>query len=195
MSIYKVAKLFQKKLSLASTSNFQNLQGVYRSAISLTSPNIKALWVNSGSNDAYEDISDILSSIRNIAISGYNQAVQLGMPANGNHGYAGFLNNISAATQKLKDWRPSKPLDPMASNKLSDLERSIATAQSQFTPVGIPAQNVTVMPEQTIVGDKPIVMPTQTIVGDRPTSSSIDTGEGYQGEDEDNMSYMPLGYK
>lgn len=155
MSIFKVAKSFQKKLIFASSTNFQNLKTVYHAALDLTS--LKDLWLSGA--DPYSDdekkISGILSNIKNTAIKGYNQVMQNGMAASGQSGYAGFLANMDNAVQALHNWTPSVPLDPSASNKLGALQRVLETAQSSFTPVGIPAQNVQVLPDTLIVGNKP----------------------------------------
>lgn len=159
MSIFKVAKMFQQKLVLASNNNFQSLKSIYDAAISLTNPNIKNLWLTSENNvdDPYEqNVGDILDNIRTTAVRAYSQVMDYGMPASGQNGYAGFLQNMEGAVQQLIAWRPSKPLDPTASDKMGVLRRTVEDARSIFTPVGIPAQNPkTVLPEETIVGQRP----------------------------------------
>lgn len=153
-SIFKVAKMFQQKLIFASTSNFNNLKAVYQAAQMVT--NLKPLWLSGAGNDPYSEveIEQKLSKVRNVAATGYGQAMNYGMPASGPNSYAGFLTNMAAAVDDLSNWTSNGPLDPSASNSLGRLRSAVDTAQSQFTPVGIPAQQPTqVLPTTTIVGD------------------------------------------
>lgn len=173
MSIFKVAKMFQNKLVLASNGNFQSLKSIYDAAIALTSPNIKNLWLTSENsvNDPYEtNVGDILDNIRSVASRAYGQVMEQGMPASGQWGYAGFLQNMDNALQQLTAWHPSKPLDPMASDKMTALRQAVEGARSTFTPVGIPAQK----PKETVMQ-----MPQDTLTAKPPQSQE---GAALQGE-------------
>lgn len=181
--IYKVAQAFQKKLILASTNNFSNLKSIYQACegIGKNFAKSKNLWMTSGKDpygDADQDIGQAINNIVTIARKAYNQAIQQGMPANGQYGYAGFLVNMDKAIQALEDLGPFPALDPSASNALSDLKQTLNKADSEFVPVGIPGpvQHTNPPPRESIADLEP-----------KDTSFDVPKPEGaaYQGKGAD----------
>lgn len=155
--LYKVAKMFQQKLSLAAAGNLQNLKSIYQVSRSLAKT--KDLWVNAGS-DPYDDqdpnVAKAVDDIVTTSSRGYSQAITQGMPAVGQFGYDTFLNKMDQKVQTLEDLGPFPKLDPTASNTLGELKQTLAKARSEFVPIGIPApaQEIT-LPQDTIYGKPP----------------------------------------
>lgn len=155
--LYKVAKMFQKKLSFAAASNLQNLTSVYRTSETLGKT--KDLWADSGKDpygDADPNISKAIDNLVGVGRRGYSQATTQGMPTKGQFGYAEFLTNMDKGIQALEAQGPFPSLDPNASSALAGLKQALEKARSEFVPVGIPspAQHVD-LPQDTVYGTPP----------------------------------------
>lgn len=155
--LYKVAKMFQQKLSFAAASNLQNLTSVYQASQALGK--VKDLWTSAGKDpygDADPEIGKAIDTIVGTARKAYSQATTQGMPFKGQYGYAGFLHNMDSNIQALESLGPFAGLDPQASSALSGLKGALAKANSEVVPVGIPspAQHVD-LPQDTIYGTPP----------------------------------------
>lgn len=155
--LYKVAKMFQKKLSLAAANNLQNLTSVYQASQALGKT--KKLWAASGADpygDTDPEIENAIDTIVGVGRKGYYQATTQGMPVKGPYGYAGFLSNMNQGIKILEDQGPFAKLDPQASSALSGLKMALEKARSEFVPIGIPspAQHINI-PEETIQATPP----------------------------------------
>jgi hypothetical protein len=146
-NIYKVAQMFQRKLSLASNGNLENLKSIYQAAKSFALT--KDLWMNI-SKDPYGDsdasIGAAVDNIVALASKAYSQVLSQGMPAAGQFGYAAFLTNIDNAIQNLEQFGAFPSLDHEAASdptggKFTNLKKAVSTARASYVPVGIPAQN------------------------------------------------------
>lgn len=154
--LYKVAKIFQQKLTFASATNLENLKSIFQASEYLGKT--KRLWEASSTNpyeDLSSDLGNAINKITSMGRRGYSQATTQGMPAQGQYGYSGFLNNMQQAIQELEkiEFDPNS-LDPMASKALGNLKQAVEKGRSEFVPVGIPApapQKIT-MPQETIHG-------------------------------------------
>lgn len=155
--LYKVAKMFQQKLSFAAASNLQNLTSVYQASQALGK--VKDLWTSAGKDpygDADPAIGKAVDSIVGLGRRGYSQATTQGMPFKGQYGYAGFLNNMDNSIKALEGLGPFAGLDPQASSALSGLKAALSKANSEVVPVGIPSQAQHVdLPQDTIYGTPP----------------------------------------
>ena len=124
--LYKVARMFQQKLSFAAASNLQNLTSIYQASQALGK--VKDLWTAAGKDpygDADPEIGKAIDTIVGTARRGYSQATTQGMPTQGQYGYAGFLTNMDKAVQALEGQGPFAGLDPQASSALSGVKSAL----------------------------------------------------------------------
>ncbi len=143
-TIYKLAARFQNKLVLTAANAFDQITKARKAAYDLFLT--KRLWENSA---AYEPtVSSPIDEINSLSYKWYSNAKNYGLTGSQNADYLAKLNDQVA---ELESAEISAPLDPSASNKLGAFKAALYT----IVPVAIPAQNVQVLPEQTIVGDQP----------------------------------------
>lgn len=181
--IYKVAKIFQKKLALAASSNLENLKSIHQTGEIFSKT--KDLWSNSrdpyGSNP---NIGQAVDKITNLSRKGYAQATTQGMPSAGQFGYSNFLLNLEKAIQDLENQGPFENLDPKASNALGALKQTISKAQVEFVPVGIPATSTSItLPQNTITARPP------ELSGAAYTPAEIDENSSSELQETPNMPW------
>ncbi len=121
MSLIRLAKKFALKLAVVQKSTLDRIKEVYQAALNLTQPNIKKLWEAAVEADgSYAFLLDEpMENIRRDGQMYYWTASNNGLTR---QQHAKYLSKLFEAIDELKELKTIKPLDPMATNKLQELE-------------------------------------------------------------------------
>lgn len=140
-SFFKLAGRFSNKIIFASNVNLMYLQKLITATLDFCQT--KDLWMTSVSDeDIYDQTPDTLkdafSKLETTAKTAKSTVGEYGLSQSG---YADVLKNISDCLEPFASVKPLKPLDPTASNKLDVVKTALHDAESNYTPVAIPAVN------------------------------------------------------
>lgn len=138
MNIFKVAKKFQKKLSLATNEVYKKVTEVRNAAKNLCQPNIKDLWMNAAGPYAEDQVTAALQKIDNYSKMYYDAAFNKGMSAQ-QHGT--FISKLQEGLDELQTAQLATNLDPIASDKVSALKNVVNESANSYVPTYVAPYN------------------------------------------------------
>lgn len=138
MSISKVASEYRQILRFASQLAYDNIKQVYTAAKALTQPNIANLWLNAAGTYGEDQVQSALNQISNTASIYYDAAMNKGVSGNEQ---ATFLTKLDQGLSSLRSVQIMNSLDPMASDKVSDLSKALENAHNYHTGAYLPPMN------------------------------------------------------